>query len=616
MEEIKKKEDWILIVDDNKTIVASISGVLKKEGYRVSYAYDGFSAIKKAFTNKFDLILLDITLPDIDGFEVLRCLKENNSTINIPVIFISILDDDAIYNKGFEMGVMDYLKKPLPAAELIFRIKNYLRLRDTETQMRQSEMFFKSVVEDQTEFVIRYTPDGILTFVNTAFCKYLRMKAPEVIGRNVFDLLEIDPSDPIRESGTDISKEVSSDIIKIKRRGGKPIWHQWTHRVIHEKTTHQVVIQAIGRDISQTKEREEALLIWENIFRNAGWGIATILPNNPYFNQLNETYASMHGYKIEELRGKPIWTVFAKRSQNFVTHVIASLKKYGHYSYQSVHVKKNGEEFVGNTDLTLIRDENGNELLYVGSLTDISVLVNTTKALTESEEKFRNVFMNTPDEVLIIRQRDLAVVEANDRFFENSGLKKEDVLNKPRLLGRFFENLNEGKRLLDLLKKNNVLSNIETHLRTTDGHLYPALISFSKIKLNRQLHIVTIIRNIEEIKKFQKSIQQSETKFRLLADYNYNWEFWLGPDKKFIYVSPSCERISGYKAEEFMNNPDLMTDIIHPRDKARITPHFKHEQKDIGSEYSVEFMIIDRYGNEKWISHNCNPVFDNNGKFL
>ena len=356
--------------------------------------------------------------------------------------------------------------------------------------------------------------------------------------------------------------------------------------------------------------------MWGVIFKNAPWGIVTSSPDDLHLGQMNEAYAKMHGYTIEELKGKSIRTVFSHRSDKFIQEIFRNVKRDGHFTYQALHKRKNGEEFTAYTDVTIIKDEKGNDLLLVANVQDISDLVKATKAMKESEEKFRTVFMNTPDVIAIIRLNDLSILEVNDKFVNTSGFNKEEVLFKPHLIKSLFEDPGEIKQLLGLLKQKKLVSNFETRLKTKQGHVYPALISLSEVKLNRRMHVVAIVRNIEEIKKFQESLQKSEIKFRLLADYNYNWEFWLGPDNRFIYVSPSCERITGYKADDFVQRTGLVHDLIHPDYLKKVSQHIKNEHKNTGKETSIEFVIIDRNGNEKWISHNCNPVFDEKGVFL
>jgi PAS domain S-box-containing protein len=606
----------IFVVDDDRIQVTYITKILIKEGYNVEFAYDGKTALSYAAINKYDLILLDISLPDIDGFEVCRRLKGQSQTKYIPVIFISgFEDDDVIYQKGFELGAMDYLKKPVTSAELIFKIKNYLRLAKTEAKLRQNEILFRSIVNDQAEFVVRYKPDGTMAFVNTAFSIYMGKSTGELIGTNFFDQLNVDNKDAIRSIVLTTNDPPQISTIQIKRPNGEIVWHQWAQRRIVDRINQKVVIQSIGRDITESKKSEDTLKRYEHIFKNAGGGIATS-SKLKYLEQVNEAYAKMHGYTIEELTGKKASIVLAEESDHFLLNTIRKTIKDGNYSYQSFHKRKDGSKFPVLSHLTVLKDENGHKPLLIANVQDISETVAASNALAESERRFRAIFKNSPDVIIIIRLEDMLMVDVNDKFVEYSGCNKEEVLNKPDVLYSFFENPLDMESIILQLKDVDVISNKEVKVRTFKNRIYTVLISCSKIYINGSDHVIAIIRNIQEIKRFQESLQKSETKFRLLADYNYNWEFWLGTNGKYIYVSPSCERISGYSSHEFEKNPNLMMKLFHPDYYEICYDHFINAHLNTDPEISIEMLIIDRDGNEKWISHTCNPVFDENGKFL
>ena len=117
------EEKTILIVDDEKTIVTILRFNLESRGYRILEAYDGESGLKKARTEKPDLILLDIMLPEIDGYELLEYVKP----IGTPVIFLTAKSgiDDRI--KGLKMGADDYIVKPFQIGELMARVEALLR---------------------------------------------------------------------------------------------------------------------------------------------------------------------------------------------------------------------------------------------------------------------------------------------------------------------------------------------------------------------------------------------------------------------------------------------------------------------------------------------------------
>jgi PAS domain S-box-containing protein len=104
-------------------------------------------------------------------------------------------------------------------------------------------------------------------------------------------------------------------------------------------------------------------------------------------------------------------------------------------------------------------------------------------------------------------------------------------------------------------------------------------------------------------------------RYRTVADFTYDWEYWETPDKKLRYVSPSCERITGYKAAEFIENPDLLSEITVPEDRDIWARH-RHEAFQLFNMQDIIFRIRRRDGMICWIEHVCQPVTDQQGNFL
>ncbi|NJO78696.1 MAG: response regulator [Cyanobacteria bacterium RM1_2_2] len=117
----------ILVVDDNQNSVALLVGILTKSGYGVRVAFDSSTALEVAAATPLDLILLDIMMPGVNGYEVCRILKAQPHTRHIPVIFISVLNgaDDTV--KAFSLGAVDFIHKPFQAAEVLARVKRQLQ---------------------------------------------------------------------------------------------------------------------------------------------------------------------------------------------------------------------------------------------------------------------------------------------------------------------------------------------------------------------------------------------------------------------------------------------------------------------------------------------------------
>ncbi len=128
----------ILIVDDILQNIQIIGKILSDTNYNVSYATDGASTLEKVNNINFDLILLDIMMPEMDGFEVCRLLKQNEKSKDIPVIFLTAKTDEKSIIQGFLAGGQDYVSKPFQSQELLARIKTHLKLKSQSEKLKKT----------------------------------------------------------------------------------------------------------------------------------------------------------------------------------------------------------------------------------------------------------------------------------------------------------------------------------------------------------------------------------------------------------------------------------------------------------------------------------------------
>lgn len=140
-------DNKILVVDDITKNIQVLGSILGKEGYAVSYATEGAKAIEMAKRNNFNLILLDVMMPVMDGFEVCRELKLDEKTRNIPILFLTARSEQEDILHGFQQGAVDYLTKPFNSAELIARVKTHMALQRAQAIIteRNSELEQKNV---------------------------------------------------------------------------------------------------------------------------------------------------------------------------------------------------------------------------------------------------------------------------------------------------------------------------------------------------------------------------------------------------------------------------------------------------------------------------------------
>lgn len=135
----------ILVVDDIPTNLKVLTAILHKQGYSVRSAVNGTLALHVAQTEPLDLVLLDVNMPEMDGFEVCRRLKSNPHTRDIPVIFISALSHTADKVKAFSVGGVDYVAKPFEFAEIIARVDSQITLYRQRREIEENQRFIQRV---------------------------------------------------------------------------------------------------------------------------------------------------------------------------------------------------------------------------------------------------------------------------------------------------------------------------------------------------------------------------------------------------------------------------------------------------------------------------------------
>lgn len=150
MTELLFSKGTILVVDDNPTNLGVIFNVLDESGLEVLVAQDGESALQKIEYITPDLILLDIMMPGIDGFETCSRLKSNPSTSEIPIIFMTALSNTEQKVKGLSLGAVDYITKPFQKEEVLARIKVHLDLRNLSQALASKNQLLQEQIDEKT----------------------------------------------------------------------------------------------------------------------------------------------------------------------------------------------------------------------------------------------------------------------------------------------------------------------------------------------------------------------------------------------------------------------------------------------------------------------------------
>jgi two-component system, NtrC family, sensor kinase len=200
----------ILVVDDEPLNVKMMGALLSREGYQVLDALNGLEALVRVQNNP-DLILMDIMMPGLDGFETCRRLKADEATRNIPVIFLSALQDSKTRTTGLNLGGVDFISKPFQRDELLARVRTHLTIRKQELQLREYAEDLESMVAERTAQLVHADRLATLGTLVAAVSHEINNPLQAVLGNTQLALMDLDEFHqclpyPSNDSGCDSLK--------------------------------------------------------------------------------------------------------------------------------------------------------------------------------------------------------------------------------------------------------------------------------------------------------------------------------------------------------------------------------------------------------------------------
>jgi signal transduction histidine kinase len=190
---MEKSKGKILIVDDNPTNIQVAGNILTEKGYDIAFAQTGEQAVERVLHTDYDLILLDIMMPDRDGFEICENLKSNPQTKDIPVIYLTAKSDIDSIIRGLRNGGIDYISKPFIKEELAIRVENQIKVKRIQDELsfanRSKDKFFSIIAHD--------------------------LKSPVSAFKNITDVLVSDYDDFDREDIFDFVKKLNESAANV-----------------------------------------------------------------------------------------------------------------------------------------------------------------------------------------------------------------------------------------------------------------------------------------------------------------------------------------------------------------------------------------------------------------
>lgn len=326
MENVAQHKPTILVVDDDPNNIEVFLETLKQKDYKILVALDGESAIQRAKIAQPDLIILDIMMPGIDGFETCDRLKKHEKTYDIPVIFMTALTDTEDKIKGLELGAVDFISKPFSTTEVLMRIKIHLQLRRQQKELMEknrvlaeSHAILNSVVNSPKDVLI-FALDTDLKLIefNKSFQQKVK-KYWEIDLQKGMNLLDIISSEQERNGFKTISAKVlSGQSFRTIQTNKFNETFEFNYNPIIDDEGNVIGISSYQTDITEQERTRKELEEKEETFRKltdqVSLGVCILSPDGkPTF--INQAAEKMFGIeKEEDFCDKDFHFVFAPES--------------------------------------------------------------------------------------------------------------------------------------------------------------------------------------------------------------------------------------------------------------------------------------------------------------
>lgn len=440
-------------------------------------------------------------------------------------------------------------------------------LKISHEELRASEERYRNVVESQHEFICRYLPDGTLTFVNDAYCKYFQKSREELLGVSFFTLLPEEERPPIQEFVTSLVLQPRHEPLqhKVIMADGSIGWHEWVDHTILDSEGRFVELQGIGRDITPQKRAEAALRSSEERFQAFMKNIpaaAWITDSNTRILYANETFKKRMEALQGSLEGKTVFDLFPEDEE-----------KARQLAIKARNVAETGETVEYYDEMTLPDGSVHSSLVYkfsldveergsrrIGGLSlDITPLKEAELRIKESEELFRTLLADLEIGV-VVYDGTANVLLANQAALDMFGLTSDDVVGKPVCGDDWITYGEDGSLVPPNERPAAIAINTGTPVRGAIISMFrssmpsPKWCQIDAIPIldesGNLKHVVSTYADITAMKEANEELKASRNEYRRIVTTAYEGVWTLDLKGTTIFTNERFAEMLGYTVDE------------------------------------------------------------------
>ncbi|WP_373070301.1 PAS domain S-box protein [Sulfurimonas sp.] len=547
-------KEKILLVDSDENSLETLKKELNQK-YDIDSANDLDSTLYIVENNRPNLILLDVQLPETSGYEVANILKANAMTSEIPIIFLTILNDDECISKIFESGGVGYIIKPIHKVELLSKVKNTLqlfRLRDSLSNALGERQEHINMIENQLDIIDKHVPRITLNLqkqiidVSTAYCELLEINKDDVIGKRNHCL---NPED----NNSDLHKNIFKTIeekgnwrgeLEIESSSGNKLWFDTTvsydlncfekirgYIATFTNITDAKLIEQKNKKLDEINFKLEDNISYLNQFKKAveEASIFSITDHRGVITEVNKNFQNISGYSEEELLGQP---------HNIVRHpdmpkeafkdMWDTIQSGSMWKGLVKNRRKDGKAYYVISEIAPIYNQDGSLKEYIGIRIDVTELEEYKNILkneldTKSKSLEENINYTAQYEEAInsttaISKSDIdgTIIYANEKFCELSGYTIDELKTKKcsELKDKKHIEDNTCKEIKDRLTNKEIVKATLTNINKsgeryiTKNLFYPIIDLHNNVSEHLQImyDITELVKLNEDIINTQKEV--------------------------------------------------------------------------------------------------------------
>ncbi len=440
---------------------------------------------------------------------------------------------------------------------LIGVITDITKRKQAEEALRTSELRYRAIVDSQAEFVVRYQPGGVLTFVNDTLCKYTNMKREDLLGRSYYPFLHPDDREAFtgKIEALDRNTPVMVAEARVVLPDGREAWHQWTHHAIFSDQGDLVEYQCTGRDVTELKNAEarikESEKKYRTLFESSSDGIF-ILDLDGNFIDANAIAYQRLGYTKEELLSLHISKLDSPKFADRLPERFKQLREWGAAMFESGHRRKDGSVMPVEVNSRLL-DFDGRSV-YVSVVRDITERKRAEEEISERGAMLQQI-LDTSSVAIFLVDKTGRITQANRRMAEMFGYALEDLPGKEYVeLVHPAERETGRQKMLALLASEIPSVDLERHYWRMDGTEFWGHLAGRRFYdvHGTELGLIGVISDNTERKRAEEALRLSEVRFRAIIE-NASVGILVADveTRMFRYANPEICRLLGYSEQDF-----------------------------------------------------------------